>query len=220
MHVIDHAGRAAGEKGECREGRDAANCRERGHGRKLLQRLEGSHGDPLSQCLKAANICPTEYAEFRMTVHLVKLCVGIESIDDLVEWFDSEDCKKARKRKGLKSPNEHAHWTKMKPKRLEEVLDGGSLYWVIRGRICVRHPILRLDDVQDEKGNAYCAIVYEPKVILVETRPRRAFQGWRYLEEEDAPADLSDQRAALRAARAEADLPPKMVAELKALGLL
>ena len=155
-----------------------------------------------------------------MTVHLVKLCVGIESIDDLVEWFDSEDCKKARKRKGLKSPNEHAHWTKMKPKRLEEVLDGGSLYLVIRGRICVRHPILRLDDVQDEKGNAYCAIVYEPKVILVETRPRRAFQGWRYLEEDDAPADLSDQRAALRAARAEADLPPKMVAELKALGLL
>lgn len=108
----------------------------------------------------------------------------------------------------------------MKPKRLEEVLDGGSLYWVIRGRICVRHPILRLDDVQDEKGNAYCAIVYEPKMILVETRPRRAFQGWRYLEEEDAPADLSDQRAALRAARAEADLPAKMVAELKALGLL
>jgi hypothetical protein len=155
-----------------------------------------------------------------MTVHLVKLCVGIESIDELVEWFDSDDCKKARKRKGPKSPNEHAHWTRMKPKRLEEVLDGGSLYWVIRGRICVRHPILRLDDVQDEKGNAYCAIVYEPKVILVETRPRRAFQGWRYLEEEDAPADLADQRAALRAARAEADLPPKMVAELKALGLL
>ena len=155
-----------------------------------------------------------------MTVHLVKLCVGIESIDELVAWFDSEDCKKARKRKGLKSPNEHAHWTRMKPKRLEEVLDDGSLYWVIRGRICVRHPILRLDDVQDEKGNAYCAFVYEPKMILVETRPRRAFQGWRYLEEEDAPADLADQRAALRAARAEADLPAKMVAELKALGLL
>jgi hypothetical protein len=155
-----------------------------------------------------------------MTVHLVKLCVGIESIDELAEWFAGEDCKKARKRKGLKSPNEHSHWTRMKPKRLEEVLDGGSLYWVIRGRICVRHPILRLDDVQDEKGNAYCAIVYEPKMILVETRPRRAFQGWRYLEEEDAPADLADQRAALRAARAEADLPAKMVAELKALGLL
>jgi hypothetical protein len=155
-----------------------------------------------------------------MTVHLVKLCVGIESIDELAAWFDSDDCKKARKRKGLKSPNEHAHWTRMKPKRLEEVLDGGSLYWVIRGRICVRHPILRLDDVRDDKGNAYCAIVYEPKMILVEARPRRPVQGWRYLEAEESPADLADQRAALRAARAEADLPPKMVAELKALGLL
>jgi hypothetical protein len=155
-----------------------------------------------------------------MTVHLVKLCVGIDSVDELVTWFAGEDCKKARKRKGLRSANEHAHWTRMKPKRVEEVLDGGSLYWVIRGRIRVRHPILRLDDVEDEKGNGYCAIVYEPKVILTETRPRRAFQGWRYLEEEDAPGDLADQRAALRAARAEADLPAKMVAELKALGLL
>lgn len=155
-----------------------------------------------------------------MAVHLVKLCVGIESIDELVAWFASDACKKARKRKGLKRPNEHSHWTRLKPKRAEEVLDGGSLYWVIRGRICVRHRILRLEDVKDENGKAYCAIVYDPTVTLTETRPRRAFQGWRYLEEEDAPADLSNQRAALRAARAEADLPAKMVAELKALGLL
>jgi hypothetical protein len=155
-----------------------------------------------------------------MAVHLVKLCVGIESIDDLVAWYASAECKKARKRKGLRNPNEHSHWTRMKPKRVEEVLDGGSLYWVIRGRICVRHRILRLDEVKDEKGNGYCAIVYDPSLILTETRPRRPFQGWRYLEEADAPADVSDQRAALRAARAEADLPPKMVAELKALGLL
>ena len=155
-----------------------------------------------------------------MTVHLVKLCVGIDSVDDLATWFASDECKKARKRKGLRNANEHSHWTRMKPKRAEEVLDGGSLYWVIRGRICVRHRILRLDDVKNEKGNAYCAIVYDPTMILTETRPRRPFQGWRYFEVEDAPADLADQRAALRAARAEADLPAKMVAELKALGLL
>ena len=155
-----------------------------------------------------------------MTVHLVKLCVGIDSIDELARWYASDECRKSRKRKGLKAPNEHSHWTRMKPKRVEEVLDGGSLYWVIRGRICVRHRILRLDDVQDQKGNGYCAIVYDPTLTLTETRPRRAFQGWRYLEEEDAPPDLGDQRAALRAARAEADLPPQMVAELKALGLL
>jgi hypothetical protein len=164
---------------------------------------------------------PTEVSEvFRMTVHLVKLCVGIDSVDDLVRYFASEEKRKAKRRKGITRPNEDSHWTRMKPKRAEEVLDGGSLYWVIRGRICVRHRILRLDDVKDEKGNAYCAIVYDPTVILTETRPRRPFQGWRYFEAEDAPPDLADQRAALRAARAEADLPAKMVAELKALGLL
>ncbi|HVO04341.1 MAG TPA: DUF1489 domain-containing protein [Candidatus Cybelea sp.] len=155
-----------------------------------------------------------------MVAHLVKLCVGVESIDELVAWFASEECRKARKRKGLRSASEHAHWTRMRPKRAEDVLDGGSLYWVIRGRICVRHRILRLDDVEDDKGKPYCAIVYDPKVILTEERPRRAFQGWRYLEDEDAPPDLADQRTALRAARAEADLPPKMIAELKSLGLL
>jgi len=155
-----------------------------------------------------------------MVVHLVKLCVGVESIDELAQWFASDECKKARKRKGLKNPNEHAHWTRMKPKRAEEVLDGGSLYWVIRGRICLRHRILRLDDVKDKEGKAYCAIVYDPTMTLTETRPRRAFQGWRYLEDEDAPPDLADQRGAMRAAKAEADLPAKMVAELKSLGLL
>jgi len=155
-----------------------------------------------------------------MVVHLVKLCVGIDSIDELIQYFASEERKKAKRRKGIRSPSEDSHWTRMKPKRAEEVLDGGSLYWVIRGRICVRHRILRLDDVADEKGNAYCAIVYDPKVIITESRPRRAFQGWRYLEDEDAPPDLADQRAALRAAKTEADLPAKMVAELKALGLL
>ncbi len=155
-----------------------------------------------------------------MAIHLVKLCVGIDSIDELVTWFASDECKKARKRKGLRRLDEHSHWTRMKPKRAEEVLDGGSLYWVIRGRICARHRILRLDDVKDAEGKTYCAIVYDPTVIVTESRPRRAFQGWRYLDAEDAPPDLADQRAALRAAKAEAGLPEKMVAELKALGLL
>jgi hypothetical protein len=155
-----------------------------------------------------------------MTVHLVKLCVGIDSIAELQEYREEMQRKKARARKGKAGPLEDSHWTRMKPKRVEEVLDGGSLYWVIRGRICVRHRILRLDDVEDETGKAYCAIVYDPTVIITETRPRRAFQGWRYLEAEDAPPDLPDQRAALRAAKAEADLPSEMIAELKSLGLL
>lgn len=155
-----------------------------------------------------------------MAIHLVKLCVGIDSIAELQEYRESQQREKAKSRKGKQGPLEDSHWTRTRPKRAEEVLDGGSLYWVIRGRICVRHRILRLDEVKDEAGNAYCAIVYDPALIITETRPRRPFRGWRYLEAEDAPPDVRDQRKALQAAKAEADLPEEMIAELKSLGLL
>ena len=151
-----------------------------------------------------------------MTVHLVKLCVGIDSIAELVRYRE----EMARKRRSSKGPLEDQHWTRSFPRRAEEVLDGGSLYWVIRGRLCVRHRILRLDEVEDEQGKAYCAIVYDPTVTVTEIRPRRAFQGWRYLEEDDAPPDLPDQRAALAHAIAEEALPEDLRQELRGLGLL
>lgn len=150
-----------------------------------------------------------------MTVHLVKLCVGIDSIAELVRYRE----EMAAKRRG-KKPLEDSHWTRSFPRRADEVLDGGSLYWVIRGQICVRHRILRLDEVEDEAGKPYCAIVYDPTVIVTEMHPRRAFQGWRYLEAEDAPADRPDQRAALAHALAEEELPAELRQELRGLGLL
>jgi hypothetical protein len=150
-----------------------------------------------------------------MTVHLVKLCVGIDSIAELVRYRE-ELAGKHRRRKYL----EDSHWTRSFPRRAEEVLDGGSLYWVIRGQICVRHRILRLDEVEDEAGRPFCAIVYDPTVIVTEFRPRRAFQGWRYLETEDAPPDRADQGAALAHALAEEELPAELRSELRGLGLL
>lgn len=151
-----------------------------------------------------------------MTVHLVKLCVGIDSIAELVQYRE----EMAKKRGRSKKPLEDSHWTRSFPRRAEEVLDGGSLYWVIRGQICVRHRILRLDEVEDDEGRAYCAIVYDPTVIVTDIRPRRAFQGWRYLEADDAPPDRPDQHAALAHALAEEDIPEGLRAELRSLGLL
>lgn len=151
-----------------------------------------------------------------MTVHLVKLCVGVDSIAELVRYRE----EMAAKRRGRKQPLEDSHWTRSFPRRAAEVLDGGSLYWVIRGQLCVRHRILRLDEVEDEVGKPYCAIVYDPMVIVTEPRPRRAFQGWRYLEAEDAPPDRPDQRAALAHALAEEGLPEALRTELRGLGLL
>ncbi|WP_374312322.1 DUF1489 family protein [Dongia sp.] len=151
-----------------------------------------------------------------MTVHLVKLCVGVDSIAELVRYREELQ----RKRRASKKPLEDQHWTRSFPRRAEEVLDGGSLYWVIRGRICARHQILRLDEVEDDQGKPYCAIVYDPTVIVTEIRPRRAFQGWRYLEVEDAPPDLPNQRVALGQAMAEEGMPEELRAELRSLGLL
>ena len=145
------------------------------------------------------------------SVHLLKLCVGAESVEDLIDWH--------RTHPSPYPTGERRHVTRMWPKREAEVIAGGSLYWVIKGVIRVRHRILRLDEVSDAEGNAYCAIVYDPKVILVEPRPRRAFQGWRYLEAEDSPPDLRNQRQAMNSALSEGEMPPKMLAELRELGL-
>ncbi len=151
-----------------------------------------------------------------MTVHLVKLCVGISSIQELITYREDLIRRLGKKKK----PLEDQHWTRHRPKRAEEVLDGGSLYWVIRGTICVRHRILRLDEVEDEAGNPFCSIVYDPAVIVTEARPKRAFQGWRYLEAADAPPDLPNQSIALQQVSAEAELPAEMLNELRSLGLI
>ena len=106
------------------------------------------------------------------------------------------------------------HTTRNRPRRADEVLAGGSLYWVIKGVIRARQPIIGLDDVSEQMGRKACQIVLGPELVRVRTRPCRAFQGWRYLEAAKAPDDLptgSDDGE---------DLPPTMQKELRALGLL
>jgi hypothetical protein len=100
----------------------------------------------------------------------------------------------------------------MTPKRGDEVLDGGSLYWVIKGQIAARQRLLAFREVK-KNGVPHCGLVYDKELIPVVARPRRAFQGWRYLEDKDAPPDLARTKGAK-------DLPEKLQRELAALGLL
>ena len=130
-----------------------------------------------------------------MALHLIKLCVGCDSVKDLEDWI-REKLKQRRKR-GL-SP-EHMHRTRMVPKRSDELRAGGSLYWVIRGEIMCRQRLVDVRPFVDKEGVGRCHLVLEPKLVLVEPRPYRAFQGWRYLAAKDAPRDLD--RAAPGAAR-------------------
>jgi hypothetical protein len=145
-----------------------------------------------------------------MTLHLIKLCVGCDSVKDLDDWIRQ---RLRAKRKNGEKP-EHIHTTRMLPKRAEELVDGGSLYWVVRGEILCRERINAVRTFVDKEGVRRCRLVLGPKVVLVQPRPYRAFQGWRYLAAKDAPPDLD------RAAPGASDMPETMRRELRELGLL
>jgi hypothetical protein len=145
-----------------------------------------------------------------MSLHLIKLCVGCDSVADLEDWIKQK--LKAKKRRGQKP--EHIHTTRMVPKRAAELTQGGSLFWVIRGQITCRERILAICPFTDKDGIGRCRVVLDGKLVLVEPRPRSAFQGWRYLEATEAPRDLA------RAAPGAAKMPEQMRRELRELGLL
>ncbi|WP_136442903.1 DUF1489 family protein [Pacificoceanicola onchidii] len=140
------------------------------------------------------------------SVHLIKLSVGTESVEGLEAW---QETYRARFADGLPR-----HVTRMWPRRETEVLNGGSIFWVIKGLIQCRQRILRLDRVTGEDGIDRCAIVLEPGLIRTATAPKRPFQGWRYLKPEDAPVDLSGSR------QSEDTLPPELAGALAEIGVL
>ena len=120
-----------------------------------------------------------------MTVHLIKLCVGVESVSKLAAWQQERVQSLAC---AGKTP-ELCHRTLQTPRRRDDVLQGGSLYWVIKGYVLARQRILNLRaDVKDD-GTACCGIVLDAALVATRAHPRRPFQGWRYLDVGDAPAD-------------------------------
>lgn len=145
-----------------------------------------------------------------MTLHLVKLCVGCDGVDE-VRAFTRRRAEQARRAGG---EPESWHWTRMVPRRRDELLDGGSLYWVIRGYIRARQRLTGVDEELDSEGRRMCRLRLDPEVVRVEPRAQRAFQGWRYLQPADAPPDLADAPPGVE------HMPAEMVAELRELGLL
>jgi len=142
-----------------------------------------------------------------VTLHLIKLCVGVDSVAELAAWQKG----RLKELKKKKRPLVLMHVTRQTPKRAEELLDGGSLYWVIKGHIAVRQRLVALKPVT-KNGTPHCGLVYEPKLVLTVRRFRRPFQGWRYLEGKDAPPDARDRKGI--------NLPEALKIELAELGLL
>jgi hypothetical protein len=145
-----------------------------------------------------------------MVVHIVKLCVGVESVEQLAEW----QAGRRLAREADPSLPPLGHVTRMMPKRKDEIVEGGSLYWVVKGVILVRQRITDIQGLVDGEGIKRCRLVLGAPLILTKPHPRRPFQGWRYLKAEDAPPDLD-------AVSAEGDdMPEQMRIELAELGLL
>lgn len=139
-------------------------------------------------------------------INLIKLCVGADSIDDLADWQAA--------RMAADPENQPMHVTRMWPKRADELLSGGSLYWVIKGAVQVRQRVIRLEEVIGGDGIRRCGIVLDPELVRTTSALRRPFQGWRYLKPEDTPADLPRGRVA------EEPLPPELSAALAEIGVL
>ena len=145
-----------------------------------------------------------------MPLHILKLCVGAESISDLEEWI----AERQAQRRARGEPAEQLHTTRMVPKRIEEIVNGGSLYWVIKGQVSARQRLIDIRPFTDGEGIGRCHLVMEPVVVPVEPRPFRPFQGWRYLQVKDAPRDIDGRSGDLGV------MPEQMRRELAELGLL
>jgi hypothetical protein len=145
-----------------------------------------------------------------MALHLIKLCVGCENIVDLAGSVD----RAMARRRAAGQPEFYTHTTRMVPKRIEEIVDGGSLYWVIRGKVQCRQEIAAIEPFVDAEGISRCRLLLRPVIVPTFHQERRPFQGWRYLKSEDAPRDLENDGGSPGA------LPTELRLELAQLGLL
>jgi hypothetical protein len=135
---------------------------------------------------------------------MIKLSVGTEDVESLREWQAYR----------LRETGQIYHQTRMMPRRQTELLDGGSIYWVIKGQVRVRQRLLDIETYHDGEGQRFARLILDQELHRTINRPHRPFQGWRYLKPADAPVDLSD------APDGVAEMPEEMRAKLREMGLI
>lgn len=140
-------------------------------------------------------------------INLIKLCVGPKDVAEL----------RARQAQRVKDDPPLRAWTRSFPKRIDEICDGGSIYWVMAGFIRVRQRILAIREDEWDDNTKCAGLVLDPKLVLVEARPCKPFQGWRYLRPDEAPADLAQDRPVSVGLDR---LPPKLRRDLAELCLI
>ena len=136
-----------------------------------------------------------------MTVHLKKLSVGSASVD----------CLRALQAQRFANVGTLVHITRNRPRRVEELLNGGSIYWIIKGVMTARQAIIDFVEVERADGSPACGIVLSPEIVTVVPTRMRIFQGWRYLEVADAPIDIGTDN--------DENMTSEFFAELRELGI-
>lgn len=141
-------------------------------------------------------------------LHLIKLSVGSENLQSLKTWQEKVSFQHSSQARAF------IHGTTQAPQRTGELLDGGSIYWIIKGVIICRNPLVAIEVDETRTGRARCALVCGLPLVPVIPKKHRIFQGWRYFDPAAAPADLP------RGKINKGDLPQDLAGELAALGLL
>ena len=136
-------------------------------------------------------------------LNLKKLCVGITSFEMLQEWQNSE----------IRNKRQLFHTTRIKPKRSDEILPEGSLYWISKNKFIARQKIIEFKDVVRKDGKSACKIIFDSKLYRVANIPHRPFQGWRYLTEDKVPKDIFKDSN-------NNEIPSAMLAELNEFGIV
>ena len=194
-----------------REGRRAVDLLLTGHGPFSRLRGEGGRGpDEGAQLIHTPAFpqLPRRANPAHMPLHLIKLCVGEDSVAGLEEWVD----ERVRERIARGEAPRSRHITRMVPSRAAEIVGGGSLYWIIKGQLAARQRILEIEKFVDVDGIGRCRLWLDREVVKVTPRPMRPFQGWRYFADKDAPPDLG--------AFGAAQMPEPLRRALGELGLL
>lgn len=140
-----------------------------------------------------------------MTIHLLRLAVGTDSLQSMRDWRRDHQIQ-------WQGKPVVPTYTRRAPTRAAELLDGGCIYWVVKGFVQCRQRFVGFDHIRDIDGTDYCRMLMDPELVETQSMPKRPFQGWRYLKPEDAPMDLAGGQG-------EAALPDHVLAELRALGL-
>jgi hypothetical protein len=144
-----------------------------------------------------------------MVLHIIKLCVGVDSFEELDHWIKGE----VARAEAVGMAPETTHTTRMYPRRAAEIIGEGSLYWVIKGLVQARQLITDIRPNKGDDGIERCDLVLDPQLVRTEIQPRRPFQGWRYLDPKDAPPDMRQIKGA-------DDMPPDMRRALVELALI